>query len=233
MESKEANIAKIPGCNIATGCQAITAIKTVSSDVAKQDDVVTYTITIRNDTVYTIEDVYLEDQLPEGMAFVEGSLRLNDTPLTGNLLSGVQLLDLAPKNSQVVSFEARITQSQPSPKINSATVSFNSRVNNLPIPGSTTTNPVIVDIVGYQITKTVEPVNVTSGDRVTFTINILSFANSTKNVIKDLLPPELELVDQQILVDGNVVTGNILEGIDIGPIGKDLSKTVSFKARVR
>ena len=233
MENNDSNITKIPGCNIATGCQAVTAVKTVSSDTAKLDEVVTYTITIRNDTVYTIEDIYLEDTLPEGITFVEGTLKLGNTPLTGNLLSGVLLPPLAPKNIHVVTFNAKVTQNQPSPKINTATVTFNSRVNGVPVPGTTTTNPVIIDIVGYQITKSVNPVNATSGDILTFTINVLSFANSTKNVIKDILPSELELVDNQILVDGNVITGNILEGIDIGPIAKGLSKTVSFKVRVK
>ena len=233
MENKDSNIAKIPGCNIATGCQAITAVKMVSSDVAKLDEIVTYTITIRNDTIYTIEDIDLEDTLPQGVTFVEGSLKLGNTPLTGNLLSGVQLPPLAPKSIHVVTFNAKITNNQPSPKINTATVTFNSRVNGVPVPGSTTTNPVIIDIVGYEITKTVNPVNATSGDILTFTVNVLSFADSTKNVIKDILPPELETVENQILVDGNVVTGNIVEGIDIGPIAKGLSKTVSFKVKVK
>lgn len=233
MPNHEPNITKVPGCNIATGCLAVTAVKTVSSDVAKLDDVVTYTITLKNDTVYTIEDVLLKDQLPDGIAFVEGTLKLNNSPLFGDLFTGVNLPSLAPKQTHIITFQAKITTNQPNPKINFASVTFNSRVNGVPVPGTTTTNPVIIDLIGYELTKSITPEFATSGQILTIQIKVLSLADSTKNIIKDVLPPELELVDNQILVDGNVLVGNIQEGIDIGPIQKGLSKTVSFKVKVK
>lgn len=233
MSSDESNIKKIQGCNIPSGCQTVTAVKTVTPDIARVGDTVSYMITLKNDMNYRIEDILVRDYLPTGLQIVAGSIRVDGIKAIGDLSSGIEINQIQPKNKSVITFDASVISTEINPKINVAEVSYTTVVGSIPIPGKATTNPAVLDIVGTKISKTVTPNIATSGDLLTISITVTALADSTQNIITDLLPQELELVDNKITVGGTVLTGDITEGVDIGPILKGQSKTAVFKVRVQ
>ncbi|MEG0326063.1 MAG: DUF11 domain-containing protein, partial [Cellulosilyticaceae bacterium] len=91
MSSDESNIKKIQGCNIPSGCQTVTAVKTVTPDVAKLGDTVRYTITLKNDMNYRIEDIVVTDTLPTGVQLVKGSIRVDGMIAVGDLSIGINI----------------------------------------------------------------------------------------------------------------------------------------------
>ncbi|MEG0326062.1 MAG: hypothetical protein RR618_05990, partial [Cellulosilyticaceae bacterium] len=133
----------------------------------------------------------------------------------------------------VILFDAVVTNTDNNPKINVAEVNYMTMIRNVPMPGQTTTNPAVLDIVGTKISKIVVPNVASSGDVLTCSITVTSLADSTQNIITDILPDGLELVDDHVTVGATVLTGDITQGIDIGAILKGQSKTVVFKVRVK
>lgn len=233
MSSDESNISKVQGCNIPSGCQTVTAVKTVSPDVAKVGDTVSYTITLKNDMNYRIEDSVITDTLPTGLQLVAGSIKVDGMDVVGDLASGIEINQIPSKGKSVMTFDATVISTNTNPKINVAEASYTMRVGNIPVSGNTTTNPAVLDIVGTKISKSVVPNVATTGDVLTCSITVMSLANSTQNIITDILPDGLELVDNQVVVGTTTLTGDITQGIDIGPIAKGQSKTAVFKVRVQ
>lgn len=232
MSSDQSSINKVQGCNIPSGCQTLTAVKTVSPDIAKVGDTVSYTITLKNDMNYRIEDIVVNDTLPTGLQLVAGSIKVDGVSSVGDLTSGIEINQIQAKNKSVITFEVIITSTNVTPKINTAEVSYTTRVGNIAISGNTTTNPAVLEIVGTKISKTIVPNVAAPGDILTCTITVTALADSTQNIIKDILPRGLDLVNNQITVGTTILTGDITQGIDIGPIAKGQSKTVVFQVTV-
>lgn len=233
MSNDESNITKLQGCNISTGCQTVTAVKSVNPDIAKIGDTVKYTITIKNDMSYPIEDIVVKDTLPSGLKLNTASIKVDGIGAIGDLESGIQINQIASKNKSIITFEVTIISADVNPKINVAEVNYTTIVGRVSIVGGTTTNPTVLNVVGTKITKTINPNIAVVGDILTINIAVTALVESTQNIITDELPDELELVDDKIVVNGVTIVGDITQGIDIGPIGKGQTKTVTFKAKVK
>jgi uncharacterized repeat protein (TIGR01451 family) len=67
---------ELPGAKCAEADLVVN--KTVDSEMVQPGDLLTYTITVENAGEDEIEDLYLEDILPEGVRFVDGSLESDD-----------------------------------------------------------------------------------------------------------------------------------------------------------
>ncbi|MGL4736155.1 MAG: DUF11 domain-containing protein [Cellulosilyticaceae bacterium] len=233
MGNDEANIMKVQGCDLPTGCQTVTAVKLANPDVAKIEETIIYTIVVKNDMNYPIEDIIVKDEIPAGLALVAGSTKVDGITVADTIETGLKIKQIASKGKATVTFEVTVVSADTNPKINIAEVAYTTIVGASSIEGKTTTNPVVVNIVGAKIIKAFTPNVATKGDVLICTITVTSLAESSKNVITDQLPPELELVDHTINVSGKVIVGDITEGIDIGPIPKGQTRTVTFKVKVK
>jgi uncharacterized repeat protein (TIGR01451 family) len=78
----------------------------------------------------------------------------------------------------------------------------------------------------------VNSVTVSPGETVSFSIRVTAGESNLNSVeLKDILPRNMEYVGN-LKIDGTSVSGNIIEGINIGGISRTQSKTITFDARV-
>lgn len=104
----------------------ITISKRVSKTAAKLGDMITYTMTVINDSSFPATGVVLTDPIPSGTTFVPGSTTISGVPSTDNPATGVTIGALAPGANSIVTFQVQIgnTLPNPNPIPNTATVDF-------------------------------------------------------------------------------------------------------------
>ena len=201
----------------------ISAEKTVSGlredGYTRTNDTLTYTITVRNDGDRA-KDVVVTDTIPEGMKFVEGSIRVDDevrSELTeDNLESGITV-NVDGNSTATVSFEATVTY------VIEDSLTHEYSIYNTAVVDGEETNTVEVKVLGpdIEISKEADRINeseVTAGDLIKYTIRILNNGGYGKISVSDIAP-----------------TGTTLEGNDITNdyfIGEDEELELEFTVRV-
>lgn len=84
-------------------------------------DTINYTITVHNPSNKVIKNLILKDSIPTGLLLESDSLTVNHKPISGNIEAGINLGNISPSNSVIVSY---ITKVIPFSYKNSATVSY-------------------------------------------------------------------------------------------------------------
>ena len=201
----------------------ISAEKTVSGlredGYTRTNDTLTYTITVRNDGDRA-KDVVVADTIPEGMKFVEGSIRIDDEAreeLTeSNLESGITV-NVDGNSVATVRFEVTVTY------VIEDSLTHEYSISNTAAVDGEETNTVEVKVLGpdIEISKEADRINeseVTAGDLIKYTIRILNNGGYGKISVSDIAP-----------------TGTTLEGNDITNdyfIGEDEELELEFTVRV-
>ncbi|MEK4317573.1 MULTISPECIES: isopeptide-forming domain-containing fimbrial protein [Bacillus] len=226
-------------------------------------DTLLYTIKTKNsveDSV--IKDLVIADQLPEGLEYVEGSLKVDDQAVTdakdddnGDYTKGTvtgQFGDIKDTYWHTVTFEAKVAKGQSGKSIqNTAKVTGE---NTPPDEPSTETNidprdPKLESEKTSEISQKAkgnkDEKQVQVGDTLLYTIKTKNSVEDS--IIKDLviadqLPKGLEYVEGSLKVDGQAVTdakdddnGDYRKGTVTGQFGdiKDTDwHTVTFEAKV-
>ncbi|KPN13020.1 cell surface protein [Bacillus australimaris] len=226
-------------------------------------DTLLYTIKTKNsveDSV--IKDLVISDELPEGLAYVEGSLKVDGQAATdakdednGDYTKGTvtgQFGDIKDTDWHTVTFEAKITKDQAGKTIqNTASVTGG----NTPPDEPTTETKIDPRDPKLESEKTsqihqkakgnTDEKQVEAGDTLLYTIktkNLVEDSVIKDLVISDKLPEELEYVAGSLKVDGQAVTdakdednGEFTKGTVNGQFGdiKDTKwHTVTFEAKV-
>ncbi|GLF91787.1 hypothetical protein Saga11_30460 [Bacillus safensis] len=226
-------------------------------------DTLLYTIKTKNsveDSV--IKDLVISDKLPEGLAYVEGSLKVDGQAATdakdednGDYTKGTvtgQFGDIKDTDWHTVTFEAKITKDQAGKTIqNTASVTGG----NTPPDEPTTETKIEPRDPKLESEKTsqiqqkakgnTDEKQVEAGDTLLYTIktkNLVEDSVIKDLVISDKLPEELEYVAGSLKVDGQAVTdakdednGEFTKGTVNGQFGdiKDTKwHTVTFEAKV-
>jgi len=100
--------------------------KSVDKPQAYIGDTVTYTVTIENTCTQALTDVFFSDNIPEGLVFLTGSVKINgiEEPLA-NLVQGFPLPDIANGEKVEVSFSAEVISIPDiNPTINTAEINY-------------------------------------------------------------------------------------------------------------
>ncbi|MDO5522101.1 MAG: DUF11 domain-containing protein [bacterium] len=161
--------------------------KTVSAAEATLDDVLTYTVVIRNPgTTVAWTNVRFQDNIPAYTTFVTNSVRFNNvvqtglSPQTGFLVAST----LALNASVTVSFQVRISQVPPSlPYSISNFATVNYTVNNL--QQTVISNPVSTRFIYARllVDKAVTPVeSISCGQVILYTITLSNTGNATLTI---------------------------------------------------
>jgi len=226
-------------------------------------DTLLYTIKTKNleeDSI--VENLVISDQLPEGLEYVEGSLKVDDQAVTdakdddnGDYTKGTvtgQFGDIKDTDWHTVTFEAKVAKGQADKTIqNTAKVTGE---NTPPDEPTTETNidprdPKLESEKTSEISQKAEgntnEKQVQVGDTLLYTIKTKNSVEDS--IIKDLviadqLPKGLEYVEGSLKVDGQAVTdakdddnGDYTKGTVTGQFGdiKDTDwHTVTFEAKV-
>ncbi|OUA67369.1 isopeptide-forming domain-containing fimbrial protein [Bacillus thuringiensis] len=240
-------------------------VKVESKKIAKnlQDkntevgDEIEYTIQMRNTVSDSIvKNAVIEDQLPEGLEYVPGTLQVNGKPVTdtegddtGHYVQGKftgQLGDITDTEWHTVVFHAKVKAGQAGQDIqNTAKVTGE----NVPPQEPSTTvevyprNP---KVESKKTAKNLQDKNIEVGDEIEYTIQMRNTVSDSivKNaVIEDQLPEALEYVPGTLQVNGQTVTdakgddaGHYEQGKVTGQLG-DITDTewhtVVFHAKVK
>lgn len=226
---------------------ALSTVKYQDKAYTSVGDILTYTLGIKNVGNYPANNIVVYDTIPNGAAFVPGSITINNLPALGaNLSSGVSLGTILPNSSTIVTFKT-IVDSIPSPNtlINSFDTSFNYTLDpSMPneIFSRNTSNQVVSTvndaIIGkgpLGFTKNPDKLYSDLDDEITYTIHLKNTGNVPGNntIIYDTIPNGTTFVENSVSIDGTQLSGvNPSTGISLGTINPNNSVTLTFKVKV-
>ncbi|MGL5153253.1 MAG: DUF7507 domain-containing protein [Clostridium sp.] len=223
------------------------SIKSVDKPYADLGEVVTYTITLTNKGNVPAINVLVKDTIPVNTTFIENSVTINGVVQIGaNPQNGISLAQVAPGETKVISFKARV-DSIPNPNIitNIANVSYSyivDPVNQTQIDNNINTNPANTTINSGQINpnnggfqKTADKQYASLGDTINYTIRVVNTGNVPVNnvIVQDTVPNGTSFVNNSILVNGVRRAGdNLTSGINLGTLAPGQQDIITFSVVV-
>ena len=203
-------------------------------DYVVEGEKITYTITVKNDGGLA-DDVQIQDNIPEGTSFVEGSIRISNNPDTSSLgeadLERGITVNVPTYGETTISFEVTVDE---------LTEGLTKVIRNTATVDGTPTDE-ITDTVNksdVKFTKTASPANgnVVEGQEITY---IITIDNSTGTApadvtVKDTVPTGTRFVEGSVQVGGSVTENtaeNLASGIEVNLVAGE-KKTVEFKVTV-
>ena len=215
---------------------------------AKPQDSILFLIEVESIGSATAKNVILKDILDNRLEYLD-KVRVDNIPVSGNILEGISLGDLPPKSKKVVLFEAKVTKEE--------AFSFGTTILTNTVKVSSEGLPDIYDSVSISvyrpspipgiaslgISKLLRPVDpqewsksleVNPGQRVEVLIEVSSLGSEkAKNVIvKDILPPKTRIIPGSLNVDGREFSGDIVQGISLGDMGPQEKKQITFQIEI-
>ncbi|MGL5153254.1 MAG: DUF7507 domain-containing protein [Clostridium sp.] len=222
-------------------------IKNVDKDYGVINDIITYSIALKNTGNTTATNVILKDTIPNNTAFVSGSVIIDGIPMPGgNPQTGVMVPDIPANSSRTVMFKVQVlTLPSPNPIPNKATVNY-SFTSNPTFPNSNsrtnTTNTVETEINIARIDKadgglikSADKSYVKVGEEITYTIALKNTGNvdAINVVFMDSVPLGTELIPNSVEIDNVIQSGyNPENGFVVGTVKVGQTRNVSFKVLV-
>lgn len=224
------------GVQIDVSAPIIQMIKSGPS-IAEIGDVFTYTVQIQNTGTVSADNIIFTDNIPIGLSFVPGTIRVNNNPVGGNPTIGVPIGNLAPMSMLTVTFDVLVEQQiTPVTLNNDSFINYNfiSVAGGPVLDGDAESNDVDTMITPAQQITIVKSANTTraqKGDTITYTLTLTNETETqaTNLVVTDALTDEVEFVQDSVTIDGNPVPGASPEtGINIASIDPDQVIVITF-----
>uniref|UniRef100_UPI00188E2A03 DUF7507 domain-containing protein n=1 Tax=Pararhodonellum marinum TaxID=2755358 RepID=UPI00188E2A03 len=189
-------------------------------------DLITYTLTLTNNSEFDLEDVVITDELPEEFEFISSSL-----PIDGEYFWNIGAL----ASGESVSIEVVVMAVAPGELVNTMVV------NDGPFEDSTTSDPISVrpKSIDMSISKTSFEREIYEGDEFNYEIVVTNTGldDATEVVITDQLPAGLQFVSTSftastpdITVSSNVVGNLVTWNVPFFPTGATLTIQLRVKA---
>ena len=214
----------------------------LSSDKSsvRQNDIVTYTVTVSNMVNINVFNSIIKDEIPSALSFIDGSVIIDGvsqptgvSPITGILINSVNIGQV-----RVISYQCQVLSTTNDTIENIAGITFSY----FPPYGITTqtktyySNIVSIKFIAEGDLSINAKLNTTTavlGEIVTYTINITNSGNTPFNnvtVIADL-DSNLQYMNN-LKVNGMAKDGNIVTGVNIGILGVGETKIINFDAKI-
>lgn len=228
----------------------IVATKLVDSEesaTAHVGDIVTFTFLLENTGDLPASNVILIDNLPSSLSFLPGTFKLNGTTVSPdpNLAQGFFVGMLAPHQTAEIEFQALVNSFPATGDTleNFATVNFQTiRCDGSTVPNSTETETVTIELLGEpdilasKLVNTLEFIDVSIGQIVTFTISLQNTGDAPANsvIFQDTLDQGLVFVPGSFSINGNLVIPDpdIASGVPIGTIKPGQFVFIEFQVQV-
>ncbi|MFN8458152.1 MAG: DUF11 domain-containing protein [Anaerolineae bacterium] len=185
--------------------------KTANPSPVQAGGLLTYTLTISNDSAVALTNITLTDTIPLSTAFVSASGLFAGPDATGVVSWSLGALN--PNFSTAVVMVVRVDSRVPTGTVvaNTAWVSSAEGITST----ATTLTPVIVQVIDPRVTKAVNTNQAQVGDVVTFTLTVQQAApsngNATNVQVVDPLPPELDILGLPQITNGFItVIGRVI-----------------------
>lgn len=218
-ESRESNIV-----NTEILTYSFTKVKTSDHTFLQEGDIATQTVTLKNNSLYTIYNVFFKDTLSSGATYVAGSVVVGGVPQpTYDLIVGFNVGDLAPNASIVITYQIKANNPLTNVIVtNYATVSYTADSRNL----QENSNIVEIAVVSNRLTilKSVDKSVATKGEILHYTSNITNSGTLQKTnlVFTDNIPSGTTFVSDSVKINGttkigfNPQTGFALPNLAVG-----------------
>ncbi|MGL5347274.1 MAG: DUF7507 domain-containing protein, partial [Peptostreptococcaceae bacterium] len=219
-------------------------VKAVDKTFADIGDTVTYTVTAKNTGNVDANNVIVKDIVPNGSAYVVGSLKVDGVLNPSDPNIGINIGTIAPGNNVVIVFSVLVnTLPNPNPMPNKADITYNYIVDSTlpPKSNSGSTNTVKTQVNHGEIkpenaVKSANRVVTTPGDVITYTVAFKNTGNTNINnvVVRDVVPVGTIFVPGTVKVDGvlDPVASPII-GIKISTVAPGETVVVSFNTTVQ
>ncbi|WP_024615449.1 SPOCS domain-containing protein [Clostridium sp. Ade.TY] len=215
-------------------------VKLADRAVTTENDIITYTIEVTNSGNVPVNDVVVNDVLPVGVNFIQGSLIVGGVSKPSiNLNDGIEIGTINAGATVVIIFKVRVREDAPSQIVNTATVDYSYIVDpeEPTREDSSISDEVKVNNIkaGLSLVKDSNVHFATVGDDIVYSIVATNTGeiDLISVIVKDLLEPNLDFVEDSVKVNGIAeLTSSILLGVNVGPLAIGASKTITFKAKV-
>ncbi|WP_019912177.1 DUF7507 domain-containing protein [Paenibacillus sp. HW567] len=212
----------------------LSVTKAASSAAVVNGDLITFTLTVVNNTQTLATNVILTDLVPEGTSFISGSVTLQGIPLPGaDPAAGIPIGNLDAGLSAVVAFQVQVTNPGTAAQLsNQGIVNYTIAG----ISGSAASN--IVNIPVYEpniiIEKSGEPAQTTLGGTIHYTLKLSNLGGlSASLIVVDSIPAGTQFTPGSLRVDGIVVNSNPANGIPLGIVTPGTSVLITFDVTVQ
>ncbi|MDG0956906.1 cell surface protein, partial [Bacillus paranthracis] len=215
--------------------------KTVDLAFATVGDALTYTIILNQTGNVAVNDVIIQDIIPQGTTFIENSVIVNGETLPGvNPVSGIPIGTIIVDGDAIVSFQVTVTTiPTPNELNNNAITTFNYIVNpnNVPVTNTTTTNTVTTTVQNDNVIaiKSVDVTNALPAQTLTYTITIMNSGNVTIEdlLVIDTIPIDTTFVAGSVTINGiNQPNENPENGITLGNLAHNDSVIITFQVTI-
>lgn len=223
----------------------------VNKTTAVVGEILTYTVNVRNNGKIFLSDIIVIDPLDPNLQYMN-NLKINGIPTVGNIVDGVNIGSLNIGETTVINFDVKIISVPPNGTISTeitATYDYNKPANftkrevrnatkevkpRITISAYITVEVSIQVIVANPDVSVCQNCSTTSiqiGETAIYNVNISNSGklDSLSTLFTTTFPPQLQVTE--IKLDGNIISGDLVAGISLGPILSGKSKTVSITVK--
>ncbi|HEY4430455.1 MAG TPA: hypothetical protein VGN87_05395, partial [Paenibacillus sp.] len=212
----------------------LAVVKSTPTTSTTVGDTITYTVTITNNGIETVNNAVFTDALPAGTTFVSGSVLVDGVPRAGGSpATGVTLGSIAPGVTVTVAFTVNTVSLPPSGLLkNQSTVSFTSGVLSNVAFSNIVSTPIYLPILAAA--KSSNTVQATVGDTITYTVNVTNTGNyGALATLSDTIPSGTTFVPNSVLIQGAPAPGaDPAAGIPLGVISAGATLSVMFSVLI-
>ncbi|MBY6996137.1 DUF11 domain-containing protein [Clostridium botulinum] len=217
-----------------------TPVKTISTPVANVGETVTYTVTLENTCTNPLTNVFLKDNVPNGLLFVAGSVIVNgvsEGSFDPNV--GFTIPNIPGGSTATITFDAVVNAvPTPNPALNTATINYSYTPveggieNNFTVDSNTVPLEVRAVVADVGVIKTGSPNPVMSGEPLTYTIDVsnLGPGDAQNVVLTDTIPPEI--TGAEFSTDGGVTFSPWPGSFNIGTLLNQETRTILIRGIV-
>src|SRR5680860_763733 len=214
-------------------------VKSADRQFAEVGDTITFTSVITNTGTLPATNVVFNDIVPNGLAFVPGSVTINGLPSAGNPNVGIPLPNIPVGGSVTVAFDVTVTSipvPNPTTNISSVGARFQIDPTQPSVLRTFVSNPVDIKVetATVDVVKSVDKAFVEVGDIVTYTVVMTNTGTVPANnaELTDIVPNGTTFVPGSVTINGIPSGSNPGTGIPVGNIPVGGFATVTFQVQV-
>jgi uncharacterized repeat protein (TIGR01451 family) len=215
---------------------------------ASPDDTVEFYIRLTSTGNSTVRNVRLSDILPQGLVYIPGSTTVDGSGSSdGVTSSGISLGDIGSGTSRLIRFRAQVLPAN-TYAFGSTTLTNTALVNSDNVPPLS--DPAFINVTrasSGQVYLQKFGRNVTKGELteqfrvIAYPDNTLEFIIHVRSlsegpissvILSDTLPSSMTIIPNTLSIDSVLTNGNIINGIEVGPLSPGQEKIVRLSVRV-
>ncbi len=215
----------------------LTLEKHTSKAIYALNDIVHFSIDVRNTGNVSTNNISFRDDLPDNYEILPNTIMVNGKSVTGNIKTGISIDNILANQESLVEFSANAVKAG-TDVYNTAYATYSYENESGSMITQTSSSNRWKNEIGQmeeaiiKIDKDCTNPEVFLGEDAEFILKVTNIGNKSADVVKitDVLNSKYTLKDNSITVDGVNVSGDIEVGLDIGPMAANQTKTIKFMA---